>query len=69
MWIKVGSVRNVKPAQRISTVAFPIKNIEPFVKSVVEVLAAEEASKDMPESLTSLGVEEFTCDRLLYKKY
>jgi hypothetical protein len=36
---------------------------------VVEVVAAEEASKDMPESLISLGVEEVTCDRLLYKKY
>ena len=27
-------MRKVKPAQRISTVAFPIKNIEPFDKSL-----------------------------------
>ena len=30
--MKVGSVRTVKPAKRIRTVAFPIKNTDPELK-------------------------------------
>jgi hypothetical protein len=33
--MKVGSVRIVKPAKRIRTVAFPIKSIDPAPRPVV----------------------------------
>jgi hypothetical protein len=57
----VGSVRKVKPAQRINTVAFPMKSIEPFVKSVV-------ASECVIGSVISMGdgAEAMYVSYLLY---
>src|SRR5215211_6195986 len=58
MWINVGSVRNVKPAQRISTVAFPIKYIEPFVKSVTSDAAGILVSRDTAEAICHTTLQQ-----------
>ena len=46
--MKVGSVRIENPAQRISTVAFPIKNIDPVFGCVEDddVLMEEEEEEE-----------------------
>jgi hypothetical protein len=59
MCINVGSVRKVKPAQRISNVAFPINKIEPFVKSAA-------ASELVIGNITSLTEDpDAICDTIL----
>ncbi len=47
--MKVGSVRIVKPAKRIRTVAFPIKNTDPELK-----LAGAEADDEEDDALVDV---------------
>jgi hypothetical protein len=56
--MKVGSVRIVNPAKRISTVAFPIKNIDPVFSCTGDdvVLVEEEEEEDAVESIISFVV-------------
>jgi hypothetical protein len=58
--MKVGSVRIVNPAKRISTVAFPIKNIDPVFGCVedddVLMEEEEEEEEDVVGSIISFVV-------------
>jgi hypothetical protein len=56
--MKVGSVRIVNPAKRISTVAFPIKNIDPVFSCTGDdvVLVEGEEEGDAVESIISFVV-------------
>ena len=56
--MKVGSVRIVNPAKRISTVAFPIKNIDPGFSCTGDdvVLLEEEEEEDVVERIISFVV-------------
>jgi hypothetical protein len=54
--MKVGSVRIVNPAKRISTVAFPIKNIDPVFSCTGDdvVLVEEEEEEEEEDAVESI---------------
>jgi hypothetical protein len=65
--MKVGSVRIVNPAKRISTVAFPIKNIDPVFGCVEDddVLMEEEEEEEDDDVLMEEEEEEEDDDVLM----